>query len=225
MFFCITCVKMTSSFSYRFGHYAAVLLQHCCKQQTKDEKRKYESAKETRFCFTFTSGLMQTQRCGRTAKWDCDGMFFFCGFWYRWSSGLMLHGTIVDGARAALLLPLGFSVLRCQPVTRCSLVDTAFLLLATVTSLNLLTAALSDAPLLPPPVLVPTLLQSAGYTRSQNRYASPLYPKGAGATSYYSVIPSAFILNFHNTFSHFLFHRRPQNNLHATKPFTLTYCY
>ncbi len=119
---------------------------------------------------------------------------------YRWSSGLMLHGTLVDGARAALLLPLGFSVLRCQPVTRCSLVDTAFLLLATVTSLNLLTAALSDAPLLPPPVLVPTLLQSAGYTRSQNRYASPLYPKGAGATSYYSVI---IIKTFH---LHFIFY-------------------
>ncbi|ODN03783.1 hypothetical protein Ocin01_02899 [Orchesella cincta] len=74
-----------------------------------------------------------------------------CGCVGRWSSGLMLHGTLVDGARAALLIPLGFSVLRCQPVTRCSLVDTAFLLLATVTSLNLLTAALSDAPLLPPP--------------------------------------------------------------------------
>lgn len=114
----------------------------------------------------------------------------------------MLHGTLVDGARAALLLPLGFSVLRCQPVTRCSLVDTAFLLLATVTSLNLLTAALSDAPLLPPPVLVPTLLQSAGYTRSQNRYASPLYPKGAAATSYYSVIiiknlSSLYYFSFH----------------------------
>lgn len=124
--------------------------------------------------------------------------------YYRWSSGLMLHGTIVDGARAALLLPLGFSVLRCQPVTRCSLVDTAFLLLATVTSLNLLTAALSDAPLLPPPVLVPTLLQSAGYTRSQNRYASPLYPKGAAATSYYSVITKRFPYFLFLTFLPFL---------------------
>ena len=68
----------------------------------------------------------------------------------------------MDGARAALLIPLALSVLRCHPVTRCSLVDTAFLLLATVTSLNLLTASLSDAPLLPPPVLVTSLLQSAG---------------------------------------------------------------
>ena len=112
----------------------------------------------------------------------------FCCIWLRWSSGLLIHGTIVDGSRAALLLPLAMSVIQCQPVTRCSIIDTAFLLLATVSSLNLLTVALSDAPLLPPPVLVPTLLQSAGFTRShtQQHYASPLYAKGE-PTSYYSV--------------------------------------
>ncbi|XP_035710996.1 uncharacterized protein LOC110854398 [Folsomia candida] len=103
----------------------------------------------------------------------------------RWSSGLLLHGTIVDGTRAALLIPLGLSVLRCQPITRCSFLDTAFLLLATVTSLNLLVASLSDAPLLPPPLLVPSLIQSAGYSRAESQYTSPLYPKGE-YSSYHS---------------------------------------
>lgn len=107
----------------------------------------------------------------------------------RWSSGLLVHGTIVDGCRAALLVPLSLSVLRCEPVMKCSLIDTTFILLATVSSLNLLTASLSDAPLLPPPVLVPSLLKSAGFIRpqtQQKQFVSPLYPSKQ-ISSYYSV--------------------------------------
>ena len=43
----------------------------------------------------------------------------------------------MDCARAAILLPLGFSILNCKPVNKCSLVETAFLLLVTVSTVNL----------------------------------------------------------------------------------------
>jgi hypothetical protein len=36
---------------------------------------------------------------------------------------------MVDCARAAILMPLGTSILYCRPVNKCSLVETAFLLL------------------------------------------------------------------------------------------------
>ncbi|CAG9115630.1 unnamed protein product [Plutella xylostella] len=48
----------------------------------------------------------------------------------RWSHGLLFHQAVVDCARAAILLPLGIAVLKCVPVYKCSLVETAFLLLA-----------------------------------------------------------------------------------------------
>ena len=37
--------------------------------------------------------------------------------------------AMVDCARAAILMPLGTSILYCRPVNKCSLVETAFLLL------------------------------------------------------------------------------------------------
>jgi hypothetical protein len=55
----------------------------------------------------------------------------------------------VDCARAALLLPLGISILHCQPVQKCSLVETAFLLLVTVATVNMLTTVLNDSPVFP----------------------------------------------------------------------------
>uniref|UniRef100_A0A0K2TZ94 G-protein coupled receptors family 1 profile domain-containing protein n=1 Tax=Lepeophtheirus salmonis TaxID=72036 RepID=A0A0K2TZ94_LEPSM len=67
----------------------------------------------------------------------------------RWSQGLLFHQALVDCARAAILVPLGISILKCQPVNKCSLVETAFLLLVTVSSVNLLTTVLNDAPVLP----------------------------------------------------------------------------
>ena len=56
---------------------------------------------------------------------------------------------MVDCARAAILMPLGTSILYCRPVNKCSLVETAFLLLVTVSTVNLLTTVLNDAPVLP----------------------------------------------------------------------------
>ena len=51
--------------------------------------------------------------------------------------------------RATLLIPLGVSILNCQPVGKCSMVETAFLLLVTASTINLLTTVLNDAPLQP----------------------------------------------------------------------------
>lgn len=56
---------------------------------------------------------------------------------------------MVDCARAALLLPLGISIFKCQPVNKCSLVETAFLLLVTVSTVNMLTTVLNDSPVFP----------------------------------------------------------------------------
>ncbi|XP_047493574.1 uncharacterized protein LOC125042152 [Penaeus chinensis] len=66
-----------------------------------------------------------------------------------WSQGLLFHQAAVDCARAAILIPLGRSIYNCVPVAKCSLVETAFLLLVTVSTINMLTTVLNDAPLLP----------------------------------------------------------------------------
>ena len=51
--------------------------------------------------------------------------------------GLVVHQCLVDCARAALLFPLGWSLLTCQHVTpKCSLIETAFLCLATVSAVS-----------------------------------------------------------------------------------------
>ncbi|TGZ51304.1 Uncharacterized protein DBV15_06440 [Temnothorax longispinosus] len=68
---------------------------------------------------------------------------------HRWSQGLLFHQAMVDCARAAILLPLGSSILNCQPVNKCSLVETAFLLLVTVSTVNMLTTVLNDSPVFP----------------------------------------------------------------------------
>ncbi|XP_021923012.1 uncharacterized protein LOC110831392 isoform X2 [Zootermopsis nevadensis] len=67
----------------------------------------------------------------------------------RWSQGLLFHQALVDCARAAILIPLGISIFRCQPVNKCSLVETAFLLLVTVSTVNMLTTVLNDSPVFP----------------------------------------------------------------------------
>ena len=54
----------------------------------------------------------------------------------RWSLGLIFHQCLVDCARASILIPLGRSLMECQPVTKCSLLETAFLLLATVSTVS-----------------------------------------------------------------------------------------
>ncbi|PNF41012.1 hypothetical protein B7P43_G08849 [Cryptotermes secundus] len=66
-----------------------------------------------------------------------------------WSQGLLFHQALVDCARAAILIPLGISIFRCQPVNKCSLVETAFLLLVTVSTVNMLTTVLNDSPVFP----------------------------------------------------------------------------
>ncbi|GFS69801.1 g_PROTEIN_RECEP_F1_2 domain-containing protein [Nephila pilipes] len=67
----------------------------------------------------------------------------------RWSQGLLFHQGLVDCLRASLLIPLGISVFLCQRMPRCSIVETAFLLLVTVSTVNILTSVINDAPLLP----------------------------------------------------------------------------
>lgn len=67
----------------------------------------------------------------------------------RWSQGLLFHQAMVDCCRAGILIPLGMSILRCEPVKKCSLVETAFLLLVTVSTVNMLTTVLNDSPVFP----------------------------------------------------------------------------
>jgi len=67
----------------------------------------------------------------------------------RWSQGLIFHQAIVDCARAAILLPMGRSFFLCEAISKCALVETTFLLLVTVSTVNLLTTVLNDAPILP----------------------------------------------------------------------------
>ncbi|XP_022252000.1 histamine H2 receptor-like isoform X1 [Limulus polyphemus] len=65
----------------------------------------------------------------------------------RWSQGLLFHQGLVDCARASLLVPLAVSVMMCQSLSKCSILETAFLLLVTVSTVNLLTSVINDAPL------------------------------------------------------------------------------
>jgi len=73
----------------------------------------------------------------------------FKGSFKSWTNGLLFHQAVVDLARSAILIPLGQSIYACQPVTKCSLVETTFLLLVTVSTVNLLSVVLNDAPILP----------------------------------------------------------------------------
>jgi len=91
--------------------------------------------------------------------------FFHC----RWSQGLLFHQAMVDCARAAILMPLGTSILHCRPVNKCSLVETAFLLLVTVSTVNLLTTVLNDSPVLPG-WLLDRLIDSHGRGERGGRY-------------------------------------------------------
>lgn len=61
----------------------------------------------------------------------------------------MFHQALVDCCRAGILIPLAVSILRCEPVKKCSLVETAFLLLVTVSTVNMLTTVLNDSPVFP----------------------------------------------------------------------------
>lgn len=62
---------------------------------------------------------------------------------------MLFHQGVVDCGRAAILLPLGFSLLHCEPIYRCSLIETGFLLLVTVSTINMLTTVLNDSPVFP----------------------------------------------------------------------------
>ena len=48
-----------------------------------------------------------------------------------------------------MLIPLALSHHFCRPVEQCSIYETVFLLLATVSAVNLLTTVLNDTPLMP----------------------------------------------------------------------------
>ncbi|CAG2166762.1 unnamed protein product, partial [Oppiella nova] len=66
-----------------------------------------------------------------------------------WSQGLLLHQGLVDLGRALLVIPLAVSVMLCQRLSRCSIIDSAFLLLVTVSTVNMLTCLINDAPIFP----------------------------------------------------------------------------
>ncbi|XP_054163721.1 uncharacterized protein LOC128961500 [Oppia nitens] len=66
-----------------------------------------------------------------------------------WSQGLLLHQGLVDLGRALLIIPLAISVMQCQRLTRCSIIDSVFLLLVTVSTVNMLTCLINDAPIFP----------------------------------------------------------------------------
>jgi len=66
-----------------------------------------------------------------------------------WSYGLLFHQGLVDMARSAILIPLGQSIYACRPMTKCSLIETTFLLLVTVSTVNLLSVVLNAAPIIP----------------------------------------------------------------------------
>ena len=81
---------------------------------------------------------------------------------FSWSNGLLFHQAVVDLARSAILIPMGIiimiimiimimmitnnendnmtisgqSILQCQPISKCSLVETTFLLLVTVSTVR-----------------------------------------------------------------------------------------
>ncbi|XP_076270431.1 uncharacterized protein LOC143202660 [Rhynchophorus ferrugineus] len=85
----------------------------------------------------------------KVPEYDLNALFKGFIIEKKWSQGLLFHQGAVDCARAALLLPLGTSILHCQPVHKCSLVETAFLLLVTVATVNMLTTVLNDSPVFP----------------------------------------------------------------------------
>ncbi|GAB6029497.1 hypothetical protein CHUAL_005251 [Chamberlinius hualienensis] len=66
-----------------------------------------------------------------------------------WSQGLLFHQGFVDCARAAILIPLGISVLLCQNLRRCSVLETMFVLLVSVSTINMLTSVLNHSPIIP----------------------------------------------------------------------------
>jgi len=67
----------------------------------------------------------------------------------RWNQGLVLHQALVDCLRSTLLIPMGISIMGCQPINKCSLLETSFLVLVTASTINLLTTVLNDTPVLP----------------------------------------------------------------------------
>ena len=70
-------------------------------------------------------------------------------FGVRWCHGLIFHQAAIDCTRATMLLPLAFSLHFCRPIYQCNIFETVFLLLATVSAVNLLTTVLNDTPLMP----------------------------------------------------------------------------
>uniref|UniRef100_A0A0K2TYD1 G-protein coupled receptors family 1 profile domain-containing protein n=1 Tax=Lepeophtheirus salmonis TaxID=72036 RepID=A0A0K2TYD1_LEPSM len=110
------------------------------------EIRRFQCSEEDR---SSASILISLGALGIGANAALMAVILLCKPLRRWSQGLLFHQALVDCARAAILVPLGISILKCQPVNKCSLVETAFLLLVTVSSVNLLTTVLNDAPVLP----------------------------------------------------------------------------
>lgn len=71
------------------------------------------------------------------------------GRFSRWSHALLFHQSVVDFLRSCILIPLSVSILGCQAIHSCNILETSFLLLVTASTINLLTTVMSDVPVLP----------------------------------------------------------------------------
>ncbi|XP_076353954.1 uncharacterized protein LOC143248861 isoform X2 [Tachypleus tridentatus] len=114
----------------------------------------------------------------------------------RWSQGLLFHQGLVDCVRASLLVPLAVSVMMCQNLSKCSVLETIFLLLVTVSTVNLLTSVINDAP------LVPEISQPSLQTR-QNRAEShgiPLDSRQCVAFGFFIIWFASITINLGPTF-------------------------
>ena len=54
----------------------------------------------------------------------------------RWSHALLFHQSVVDLLRSALLIPLSISILGCSPISSCNILETAFLLMVTASTVG-----------------------------------------------------------------------------------------
>ncbi|XP_015928823.1 uncharacterized protein [Parasteatoda tepidariorum] len=93
----------------------------------------------------------------------------------RWSQGLLFHQGLVDCGRASLLLLLGVGVLFCQRLPKCNIIETAFLLLVTVSTVNMLTSVINDASLLPDQDFQHPPQQSSPH-RHHYHHQNPIHP-------------------------------------------------
>ena len=115
-----------------------------------------------------------------------------------WSQGLLLHQGLVDLGRALLLVYLGVSVLMCEKLSKCFLIDTAFLLLVSVSTVNMLTMLINDAPIFPEHEQLGSISAAVAGAHGRLRVSSLRLPRLASLCNSFA----SFLLHF--MFIHFL---------------------